>query len=440
MDCQLAQNLLCARLDREITPDESDALDVHLRTCPFCRGTAEALPGLDADLRRAFAPRRLAADAVAQRVIARMAFPLDGPRRVPPWVPLLLSAAAGFLLAVALFRPWEQPPRQTARVHALPVIRERVSLAFATGPVEVQDPETRAWRTVKPGESVELGCWVKTKPDVRCEFRTADQSEVRVNGDTELAIHSSRHLNLTRGQILASVADAEDPFEVRLADATITTRGKLQQFDVSCTDSGALLTVLEGSARVQTDTATDVVNAGEAVRVAAGQLAEKRRRATHQLIESTRWVHDILMLKGHDNRELSRRVDRLLAEMGDQKQSVFRPDELRALGEACVLPLTRYLQDPRCREPGQEHRREQAAEIVADLAAPRSIPDLIELLAHDDGEVRVQAARGLERLTRQTQGCAPEAWRGNAPEVRKKTRQEWENWWTHNRSRFALTK
>src|SRR5262245_15670638 len=134
MDCQQAQNLLCARLDREITPEERDALDVHLQTCPLCRGTADALPVLDADLPRAFAPRRAAADAVALQVIARLS-PAPSLRRLPPWLPMLLSAAAGFLLAVGIFRPWERgtiPGRNTA-----PLVRETVRLAVATGPVEV---------------------------------------------------------------------------------------------------------------------------------------------------------------------------------------------------------------------------------------------------------------------------------------------------------------
>jgi hypothetical protein len=60
----------------------------------------------------------------------------------------------------------------------------------------------------------------------------------------------------------------------------------------------ALLTVLEGSASVRTETATDVVQTNETLHIAAGRFAEKRHQAIDELIESTRWVHEILMLKG----------------------------------------------------------------------------------------------------------------------------------------------
>jgi hypothetical protein len=439
MDCQQAQNLLCARLDREITPEERGALELHLQTCPLCRGTADALPLLDADLRRAFAPRRAAADAVAQQVIARLALPVAPPtRRMPPWMPMLLSAAAGFLLAVGIFRPWQPASVQVPIPPA--AVRETVRLTVATGPVEVLDPDASAWRKVDAGESVAYGCRVKTPPDVRCEFRTEDQAEVRLNGNTEVTARDRRKWNLTSGQILANVADAEEPFEVRLADATISAQGKLQRFDVSRTDNGTLLTVLEGSARVKTDTADDLVQTGEALHLAVGQIADKRQRAARQLIESTRWVHEILMLKGPDNRELGKRIDFLLEDVGEQKGRVFNEDQIRAMGDACVLPLTRYLQSPRCMNPGDETLRDQASRIVADLAQPRSIPDLISLLDHQDGEVRAQAARGLQRLTRETQGSPPESWRVNPPDERRKNRQRWEEWWARSKARFAMVK
>src|SRR5205823_5128574 len=114
------------------------------------------------------------------------------------------------------------------------------------------------------------------------------------------------------------------------------------------------------------------------------------------------------------------------ANVGEQKAAVFTADEIRALGDACVLPLTRYLQSPNSFGPGQDGRRVQAAEIVADLAQPRSIPDLIDLLGHSDGEVRYCAARALKRLTRETQGRAADWWRTGKPEAREQARKDWQ--------------
>src|SRR5262245_7042908 len=105
MDCDQALALLSARLDGELDAADAAALDAHLRDCPGCRAAEQGLRQDDADLRRAFAPRREAAAAVAERVIARLpARPANGRRRLP-WLPMLLSAAAGFLLAAVVFRP-----------------------------------------------------------------------------------------------------------------------------------------------------------------------------------------------------------------------------------------------------------------------------------------------------------------------------------------------
>src|SRR5712692_6428225 len=116
MDCEQAQTLLSAQLDREILPEDRPQLAAHLSECAVCRASLEASQVLNADLRRAFAPRRQAATPVADRVVSPLA-PLPAPngrarRRRLPWLPMLLSAAAGFLVAVLVFRPWDKPQVQ----------------------------------------------------------------------------------------------------------------------------------------------------------------------------------------------------------------------------------------------------------------------------------------------------------------------------------------
>src|SRR5438094_9319782 len=103
MDCEQALTLLTADMDREAQSDEGARLGAHLQECAACRASADALRVQDADLRRLFASRRRAAVAVADRVIARLAFSPVHVRRRLPWLPILLSAAAGFLLAVLVF-------------------------------------------------------------------------------------------------------------------------------------------------------------------------------------------------------------------------------------------------------------------------------------------------------------------------------------------------
>src|SRR5687768_16098974 len=111
MDCELAANLTAARIDREaLPPADEAALDAHLAGCPACRDAAQVMRVQDAQLLRAFAPRRDAARRVAERVNARI--PAEGRRSAGgTWARLgltaALAAAAGFALAAVTFRPWE---------------------------------------------------------------------------------------------------------------------------------------------------------------------------------------------------------------------------------------------------------------------------------------------------------------------------------------------
>src|SRR5205085_500055 len=83
-------------LDREIRPDDAAELAAHLAGCPACRAAEESFRLQDGDLRRAFAPRRAAADRVAQGVIARLPAGPTWPLPRLPWLTVFLSAAAGF--------------------------------------------------------------------------------------------------------------------------------------------------------------------------------------------------------------------------------------------------------------------------------------------------------------------------------------------------------
>ena len=109
MDCEHAQNLIAMNMAGELPSDDRARLDEHLNGCTSCRATSQAWLQQDVDLRRAFAPRRAAATAVAERVITQVrTLPVPGRRRVQiTWIMMpLMSAAAGFLLAVLVLPPW----------------------------------------------------------------------------------------------------------------------------------------------------------------------------------------------------------------------------------------------------------------------------------------------------------------------------------------------
>src|SRR5438045_171771 len=145
MNCQLATNLISSLIDGEISSSDQAALDDHLATCPACRATLDALRAQDSDLSKAFAPRRAAAAAVADRAIAqihREHIQSARPRRFP-FLNTLLSAAAGFVLALLIIRPCPKPNNHVngcARPVTQPTDNALGHLPLATDTIEILPP------------------------------------------------------------------------------------------------------------------------------------------------------------------------------------------------------------------------------------------------------------------------------------------------------------
>lgn len=216
--------------------------------------------------------------------------------------------------------------------------------------------------------------------------------------------------------------------ELTTAEAIVSTGGG--KFDLTCQRDETVLTVIEGTALLRCSGAECTVGPSERVRIVEGKIAAQE--PINDVTEATRWVVDLLALKGPDNPELAERLNGLLAQIGLAKASYLYEDEIRRLGESAVLPLLRFLQS----QNGDEPRRAVAARIVADMAPPRLIPDLIDLLADTNGEVRSAAARALERLTGRDQEFSVEEWRSQPPAACEEARTRWQIWWEQNRHRY----
>jgi hypothetical protein len=437
VECDRAELLLNARLDGELPAgsDDAAALDGHLATCAGCRAVAEALSADDAELAAAFAPRReSAASLVAARAIDELRPPRRGTPVWRPWLKLGLAAAAGFAAAVLLIGPWNRDggPARPVIGASQPADPAMATLALATGAVELQSGG--AWRPMPTGGTVRPGEVVRTGDKVRCEFVTPDGSLVRVNERTELTFRRPRLFELAAGQVWSTVAKAAEPFRVKVPDAEVTALGT--QFDVACAGPGVVtLTVVEGSTRVSDRSGEKVVHSGERLTINAG-VSEAPRPADNLMV-ATRWVNEILVMKGRDNAELSKRIDALFAQIGRQKMSFLYEDEIRALGDHCVVPLTRFLCDDAAgKRQDDDNQRRNAARILADVAQPWSAGELIKLLPDRDGEVRYHAARALERVANANVGRTPEQWRDEPAERGAEALRQWQQWWAENRERF----
>lgn len=429
MQCEQSIELISAEVDGELSPDERSQLEVHLGECADCRATAEAMRLQDAQLVRAFVPRRKAAADIAGRVTAQLAQSRMHRLR---WLVPVGAAAAGFLLAVMLLRPWTRTASLPAPDNAS-AVASIGRLEIATGPVEIRLPGS-PWQPMLTGAAVARGSRIRTGPGVRCEFAMDDGSEIRLNENSELVLTQPRKLDLAAGQVFSVVASRPAPFELAVADATVTAMGT--RFDVQRHPDQVILAVLDGSTRLTDRGIDQVVRQGEIVSLASGRVTQ--REGPQALDQATRWVMDILVLKGRDNPELNARIDDLFAQIGEGKMAFLRENELKALGDRCVVPLTRYLRSPR--SSGQTFKRQEAARIVADVAQPWCIPDLIQLLQDSDGEVRAAAAGALLRLTNQTQHRSPRQWRDEPPEAGRAALQAWRDWWGRQHDRYPGTR
>jgi hypothetical protein len=495
VNCDEAINLASARLDGELSADDAAQLDAHVDACADCRAVAAELASVDAALDRAFASRGTATHDIATRVLTafaseraasgngsaireatkgqtRMSTPpaevdVAGNRRNrrfwANWGRPLAAAAAGFLLAIGLTRPWQKPtvpvaakPDTTIKVTA-PASRPVAQLALASGAVFTCPAGSEDWRPLATGGSVDAGCRVRTGPRVFCEFKMEDGSEVRLNARTQVTLAAPRRVDVAAGQVFSSVRRSPDAFVVRALPAETTLTALGTAFDVRC-DAGAAadddadsdataaapaparrdatLTVVEGSVKVESAAGqSDVVRGGESLVCAPGRLTDKRQ--VENLMRATQWVDEILVMKGRDNPELTRRIDDIFAQLGHEKMWYLDAQEVRRLGDHCVVPLTRYIQSDRSkRTPEEETRRREAARIIGDVATTGSIPELINLLADDDGDVRYAAATALRRLTGSDHGRVPQQWRDQplmtcAPQI-----QDWHAWWEKNKLRF----
>jgi hypothetical protein len=487
MNCSQAQELISAAIDGQASADDRAALEAHLALCASCEEQWTAAREVDSDLRRLFAGRRTATAALAERVARQIGDGLaagsanvvpDAAVRTSGQISLrqlagwLAAMAAGFLIAVAVFQPWKSPPIAEGRPSAQgnssveaaksqavgPSRKAEVEspiarLVVATGDVSIRSAPHDDWSAAScsSGASCANGATVRTEPGVRCELRTADECVIRMNDDSELTLRSPRSLELHKGQVWCSAPEdvAMEVYTSVPADSSPCGRGapavKVPEnlsWSFTCPSNASLisavtgrgdirLTAAHGEVQLRAGDAKRRLPRGDTVTIQGGEF----KLLPHQedaLLAAT-WIDALLVKKGHADPELEVRVNGLLAAIGHAKASMLYEQELRGLGEHCVLPLLRYVQSDV--KPEERSQRQMAMRIVADLAPAWAVGDLIPLLADGDAEVRFHAAAALRRLTGHDHGREPRSWRNPWTDCTP-TFAAWKVWWQANAWRY----
>jgi Putative zinc-finger/FecR protein len=464
MNCEQVRAQMSAWIDGELPPAEASELETHVATCANCRGEAESLRALHADLVRAFASPRAAAARAAERAIAGLPAVGEVARTEPRWshvISLGLALAIGFLLAVLVFRPWKSPALATGAAgtstnsnaaalsnptQALldrPVAR--LVVATSAFGVECSDRDRKNWEPVAEASKYECRSesGVRTGEKARCELVTSDGSVIRMNSGTEIVVHSPARIELRKGEIWCR-STATGPLEVVTAlSSAVVHRAAPQAPVFSCegphaacflrigkTGATACVTAETGKVAIKANN-TGLELAPRESAIITGEQVE-RDYSSNPLLDAS-WMQPLLTRKGHADRELAERVNDLLARVGETKEPELYETEIRSLGEYCILPLLRYVESPRSNSnPG---RRTAAMRIISDLAPAWAIGDLIGLLGHADPDVRSLAAAALTRLTENTQGVERTKWRG-PPGDWQPAAAVWQTWWNKNSDRF----
>lgn len=433
MNCDQFTANLGLYLDGESSGADLAALESHVAECPDCQAAVEAARRDDLELRRAFEERRSASANLAERVIElvrREPFPIVLPPSArhhwmaPGIAQLLLAAAAGFFLAVAIFRPWQNGREAPVRVVGQPVAQ----VALATGPVEIRPANQATWDACEPQMPLAAGTCVRTGPNVQCELTTSDGNSVCLAGETEVRLAASGTVEVSCGRLYSCNSAGSKPLEIKSPHGTVVAPpATLLSFTCPPVQpaSHAYITVVEGEATVPA--AKEAIKAGKKVKLVDGQIADGQ--AIDPWLD-TAWINSLLAIQSPDQPQLAQRVNHLLAQVGATKLSHLYEDELRRLGDAGTPPLVQYLKST-YDQPDQP-QRETAAKIIAEVGQPQRIPDLIELLADSNPRVRFHAAKGLRRLTGHDQGITAEQWEAGPWASCEPAHVKWQKWWSKN--------
>ena len=440
MQCEEFLNQLNARADGELPAENAAGLDTHLAECTQCRAAAEGLQTIDAELRHAFVSRREAAARLAETTAALVRATAEAPSFVAPvvapaprlaWGQALVAVAAGFLLAVALFRPWQM---KSITPDMLAPTEPVAHLAIASGPVEVRPiSQVNYFTCPKDGPIAQDSC-VRTGPSAKCEISLNDGSALRLDCNTEVKLLKPGVVEVKCGRLCSSGKSGQKGLEIQAAGGTIVAK-PAAQLSYACEPHGARLIVIDGEADVRSGQKSVEVGAGKQVRIVQGKLEEPEW--CDPSLE-TAWVNSLLALRSSEHPELVARVNQLLANVGAAKLSLMYEDELRRLGDDGVPPLLAYLASTR--DTPNVAERVTAARIVADVAQSRRIPDLIALLTDATAQVRSNAARGLERLTGRDQGFKAQEWQTQSWITCEGPHTKWLNWWAANRDHYPTAR
>jgi hypothetical protein len=290
-------------------------------------------------------------------------------------------------------------------------------VTVVVGTVEARPNSDPAWKPLAQGAVLEADTWIKTAPKGRALLEYPDGTEVRINEGTEIHVQAARKLHLKDGRIYAIVANGA-PFvaasefsametEVGKFDLEFRVRAENDPDRKKVSRTVTTVLVLDGKLKVPSKRYSQVLTAGYTCTLVDAQLNTPDPIANDTL--ATAWVH-ALLVRPKDAAEVKARLGPVLTELGEAKKDDPCEPALRDFGPRAAPDVLAYLKMPS--GPIDAPRRRAAARIMAETAPASCAADLAALLKDADPDVRVPAARGLQRLAGQDLGMDEAFWRG----------------------------
>jgi len=291
-------------------------------------------------------------------------------------------------------------------------------LALALGPVEGKAASDPDWKPLTAGSSLEASTWIRTPAKSKCVLELGNGTELWINEKSEILLAGARQIEIKVGEVYARVAQEASPFVSKSEFSTAEVASGVVDLGFIIRDpddplrkkvsrTRTLFSVLEGKLTIKA-TYTQILTAGYTCDMVDRSLNTPDPIGNRTNL--TLWIHDLLLARGQ-TAEIEKRLDAMLAMLGEYEGEDLSEKGYRAFGDPAAVFLLEYLKYPL--PANQAPRRQKAARIAADGAAPKTAPALSALLEDSDPEVRSAAAAGLKRLTGQDLGYAANFWRSD---------------------------
>jgi hypothetical protein len=236
--CADIRSLLPALHHHELPPARALIVEDHLRECVSCRSFAHGR-GVDGG--------------------TSVGWQMDSASRGFQWsfAKLAIAAATVVLLVAVAWtgRTWyvAGPPGSRARVDSIE------GQAFLIG--------MSGEHSLKPGDEVGQGEFIRTSANSRARVRLFDGSEVEMNQRAELAVSANRRnttIHLDQGSIIVQAAKRHTGhLYVSAPDCTVSVTGTV--FSVNSGTKGSRVAVIEGEVRVKHSGRESILHSGDQV-------------------------------------------------------------------------------------------------------------------------------------------------------------------------------